>query len=95
MIISSKKRNGKARGAKAKIVFGIPRKCGFLFCTKNPCIIGIFFNVFVVVHYLLAQLNQVEIPAVETFSYTCSKGGLYKQCKKKKKFNCFFLVYFP
>lgn len=45
------------------------------------------FNVFVIHHYSLAQLNHIETPAIETLSYTCSKGSLYKQCflQEKKK----------
>lgn len=53
---------------------------------------GYFFNVFVIGHHSLAQLNQVETSAVETLSFACSKGGLCKECFLQEKENVQLLV---
>lgn len=53
---------------------------------------GYFFNVFVIGHHSLAQLNQVETSAVETLSFACSKGGLCKECFLQEKKNVKLLV---
>lgn len=55
---------------------------------------GYFFNVFVIGHHSLAQLNQVETSAVETlscFKHLHALKVVYAKsafCKKKKMFNC-------
>lgn len=57
----------------------------FLFCTKNTYIMGMFFDVFVIYHYLLAQLNQVKTPAAGTLLYTYTANGFCSVVSERKK----------
>lgn len=79
--------NGKAYGVKAKRVYLIYQgNVTFLFCTKNPRIMGIFFDVFVIYHYLSAQLNQVRTPAAGTLLYACTANGFCRVVSARKKY---------
>lgn len=62
----------------------------FLFCTKNTYIMGMFFDVFVIYHYLLAQLNQVKTPAAGTLLYAYTANGFCSVVSERKKKKCLF-----
>lgn len=54
---------------------------------------GTFFDVFVIYHYLLAQLNQVKTPAAGTLLYAYTANGFCSVVSERKKKNVYLLAF--